>query len=128
MKYLIVVLVLLVSSSNLYANSCSCVYKSGYAKQTTATKKHWWGTSIQFYCDYDCTVNEETQIVRARHSTWWTGDEEGNEFVCDGTIYEQKYSVTSGWFYYAYAGSKPFKPGKSSSPDLKLLAKENDCR
>ncbi len=110
------------------ANDCSCIYKSGQAKQITESKNHWWGTSITYYCDYTCSFNGESFVYRANHKTWWTGDEEGNEFVCDGTIYEQKYSANSGWFYYSYVGSKNFQPKNSSSKDLKTWAREQNCQ
>lgn len=128
MKFLISLLVAVATSTTALANDCSCIHKANQAKQTTSKTDHWWGTSIEYYCDYTCTYNGEEFVYRANHKTWWTGDEEGNEYVCDGTIYQQKFSVSSNWFYYAYMGSKHFSPKKSSSKDLKAWAIQSNCR
>ncbi len=122
-----ITLILLLTNTSL-ANDCRCIFKSGNQKQTTETRKHWWGTSIDFYCDYNCTVDGVEMLVRANHQTWWTGKEQGNEFICEGTVYEQKYSTATSWFYYAYVKSKAFSPTKSKSHDLKDFANQVNCQ
>jgi hypothetical protein len=117
----------LLSAAQSYAANCSCIYKMGSPKIATEVNDHWWGSSVRFYCDYTCTAYGETTTVRANHDTWWVGDEEGNEFVCEGTIYKERYSANSNWFYYNYERSESFHPGTSKSDDLKNWAYQQDC-
>lgn len=111
--------------ANSYANTCSCIYREGFYKQITHKQEMWWGDKVEFDCDYECSNGTNNVIHRAQHKTWYLGKEDGDEIVCEGTIYKQKYSDATNWFYWQYSGSKAFSPKKSHSADLKNWAREN---
>ncbi|MCB0349273.1 MAG: hypothetical protein KDD37_10590 [Bdellovibrionales bacterium] len=127
MNVLICLLCLFMSAS-AFAGNCRCIYKSGSPKQATQVNKHWWGTSMKYYCDYTCYIDGKETTIRANHSTWWTGKEQGNEFICEGTVYKEQYSTYSNWFYYSYVKSNPFEAEDSETEELQSLAKSKSCR
>lgn len=108
-------------SLNSFAKSnCSCRHMPNSYKQIIEKKEYWWGDTIHYACDYECKLNGVEKRIRAEHNIWYLGKEEGNEYVCEGTIYQQKFSVSSNWWYWSYVGSKNFDPMKSKSKDLRL--------
>lgn len=112
------------------ASFASCVCKTNETTKTYQQRdKTWYGMKVRYSCLYNCTnSNGETETVEGFHAKRIVGNEKGNEVICDGTIYEERYSAATNWFYWQYIGNKPFKPQKSDSLTLKAWAEENNCR
>ncbi|HLW56409.1 MAG TPA: hypothetical protein VKY27_03435 [Bacteriovoracaceae bacterium] len=125
-KFLLSVLLISFSTSSF----ASCFCKTNETTKTYQERnKTWYGMKVRYSCQYDCTnAKGETERIEGVHSKRIVGSEKGNEIICDGTIYEERYSSATNWFYWQYVGNKSFNPQKSDSLTLKVWAEENNCR
>lgn len=100
------------------ANPSSKTYPSGQGE------KSWYGrTETEVRCDYTCTSDNFPTITLSgsRTASFW-GSEDGNELICYGIPYEQRYNNYRGWFVYVPMEPKGFDPAKSDVAELRHWA------
>lgn len=118
-------LFLFFSFHSFSASLCEC-FPNIASKQYIEINRGWWRSKITYTCNYDCTSEHgRTETVTGLHTVKFYGDEKGNEVVCAGTVYIEKYDALRGWFFWDYDHSEKFSPKKAKSVTLNAWAKEN---
>lgn len=124
MKKIVFIMVIVTLPS--YADACSC-FPSYTTKTYQEIKDTWYGKRVSYSCLYECESSGSKEVIEGFHQIKIMGKEKGNEVICDGTIYKEIYSPSTGWFRWDYVGSDWFSPTKAKSNDLRKWAKQN-CR
>ena len=86
--------------------------------------KSWYGRTVtEVRCDYECRSDNFPTITIAgsRMASFW-GSEDGNELICYGIPYEERYNAYRGWFVFVPMEPKSFNPAKSDVAELKHWA------
>ena len=111
------ILLLLSVKVLLAQGSCQC-YPNVASKRYQLIENTWYGKKVKFSCDYECQSPSGGENVTAFYDKNIWGREKGNEIICEGTNYIQKYSTSSGWFYWEYRNSYSFNPYSSKNQNL----------
>lgn len=86
--------------------------------------KSWYGRTVtEVRCDYECrSDNFPTMTISgSRMASFW-GREDGNELICYGIPYQERYNAHRGWFVFVPMDPKSFNPAKSDVAELKHWA------
>ncbi|MGE3610858.1 MAG: hypothetical protein AB7I27_14800 [Bacteriovoracaceae bacterium] len=106
------------------ALACSC-YPHYESKKYFLIKDTWYGSKIGYTCAYECEADSLNELVIGEHVKRIYGEEQGNEIVCDGTIYVETYSSVLEKFIWEFKEARSFNPRRANSKTLRIWAKEN---
>jgi hypothetical protein len=118
-----VIITLFISTGAL---ACQC-YPDYKTKTYQKIEDKWYGKKAFFTCKYECKDGGFKEEIVGSHEVTIVGKEKGNEIICAGTIYRERYNAHTQWFIYHYEGSQWFNPKKSKSKELNEWA-ERHCR
>lgn len=109
---------------------CGCVWDNSTKDYPPNSKSQgFFKTSVRYQCGYICLDEQgQAQHIVAEHQASYSGQEKGNEVVCDGLHYPPHENPTGEggrWTNYFWDGiTRVFDARKSTSEDLQIWAQK----
>lgn len=110
-------------------SSCVCTFNGRKDYQLFDEKRGILGRRVhrKWTCEYACESSSRNETVIGSYEMTNRGEDNGNEGICEGTVYESEFSSFVMREVYTYKSTHGFSPGGAKAVELKRWAEEQGC-
>jgi hypothetical protein len=119
------------SSFSSISSSCSCAFVGRKEYQLFDETKNLFGhrkVHRKWTCYYSCDAGRGPETVIGSYEMTNTGEDNGLEGICEGTIYKSEFNQYVMREVYMYKDTRSFNPVKAKANEVKEWAEKQGCQ